>query len=424
MLASALTRVGELRTALGVATPITLTRAQDNAGGSRYELGLGVDAEAMPAAQLTALGNAAAGIDLETVADPELRALIAELEPRSAADDPDGAWLLEPCGLRTVFRVTGSTLYLSHLPTRGLAIDAPDTVAAGAVATLDARDAAPGDAASDATLAAALAGALAAWPGPAPTTLTAAAAQTAWAAAAPRAAGDRALDVFAAAGVPAVADPRPAAQRLARLPGELVRTLRLAPAQSARVLGTGSPAAAATELAGQVSALRDHGIASVLPLVSGTNVLLVVSVIGLPDAGVNLAARRGVSFRWFQVPIQGSGGELGGQASRTTFRPWDEGITAIVCAAYRRTGLVDPYEYSVELPDSELIGLGAYEFLMNLLDRSHPLGVQVNTWSLRQEHVDLAGAGAATPLSPHVSRTYRRFQRRRQRGTEAVPLEG
>lgn len=424
MLATALARAGAARKELGVDTPLTVTRVQDNDSGSRYELGLGADLVALDGAELDKLVEGAKAIDLEKVDDPELRALISGLDPKSAADDPDGAWLLEPCGLRTVFRVTKDQLYVSHLPTLGLRIDAADTVAEGGTLQLEAHDEAPGDAASNAALSTAVSAALNAWPPPAPAQLTPADAQTAWNAAAPRAAGDQALQVFAAAGLAGAQDPRPLAQRLGRLPVELVRTLKLAAAQSARIVSGPDPAAAATELSAQVQVLRDNGIASVLPIVSGTDVLLVLSVIGLPGAGVNLAGRTAVTFRWYQVPVIGDEGVLGPRGARTTFRPSGSGIVALVCVGYTRRGLVDPLEYRVELPPTAVIGLSAYEFVMNLLDRAHPMGVQINTYGLRHDHVDLAGQGDPTPLTPHVSRTYRRFQRRRSRGQEGVPLDG
>jgi hypothetical protein len=420
MLGEALARAGAVRKALGVNKPLGVTRVQKSDGGSRYELGLGADIVALDSAELDDLGKAAKQVKLADVADPELRAVIARLDPKKATDDPDGDWLFGACGLRTVFRVTEDTLYVSHLPTLGLVIDAADSVPAGAALQLEARDEAPGDAATDAALAAALSSGLAAWPGTAPTVLSQAAAQTAWADAAPRPATDTVFQVFAAAGLPSAPDPRPVAQRLQRLPVELVRTLKLAPAQSAAILGAVGAAAvtaAAGDLAKQAQALRDSGMASVLPLVSGNDVLLVVSVIGLPGAGLNLAGRRAVTFRWYQVPIQGSGGQLGARGSQNTFKPYDEGITAVVCVGYSRRAMVDPLEYSVDLPEKAMIGLSAYEFLMNLLDRAHPLGIQVNTYRVRHDHIALTG-NTPKPLTPHVSKTYRRFQRRRQRGAD------
>jgi hypothetical protein len=347
--------------------------------------------------------------------------LLARRRP-TASRTPDGAWLLNACGLRTAHRVTGTELYVSHLPVLGLRIDAPDTGAIGTALGVAAFDEAPGDAAANALLSTAVAAAITARNGPKPVPLPAPA-TAAWDAVTPRPAGDRALGVFAAAGLPSVGDPGPAVSRLKTMPPELVTTMRLGPAQAARVLTNGTAAAAATELAALATTLRDNGIASLLPLVSGTDVLLIVSVSSLPEAGLNLAGRRAESFRWYQVAVHGDDGALGTSGSRTTFTPSSDGVTALVCVGYARRGLVDPYEYRVELPADALLGLEAYEFLMNLLDHAHPLGVQVNTWTIRHDHVDIGDTGSATPLSPRVSRTYRRFQRRRMRGAEGVGLD-
>jgi hypothetical protein len=422
MLAAALARVGLVRGVLGVNAKLAVTCDQDSTAGSRYELGLGVDLIAPSAAELDSLAATATSIKPADIASPEARAILAGAAPVASAEDPDGAWLFSACGLRTVHRVTGTELYVSHLPVLGLRIDAPDSGLIGAQLAVAAYDEAPGDAAANGLLTASVSAAVAAWGGPKPIVLPAPA-TAAWTAVTPRPAGDRALGVFAAAGLPSVGDPTAAVARLQTMPPELVSTLRLGPAQAARVLGTGTAAAAATELAALAATLRDNGIASLLPLVSGTDVLLIASVSSLPEAGLNLAGRRGESFRWYQVAVHGDNGDLVPSGARTTFTPTSDGVTALVCVGYARRGLVDPYEYRIELPPGELLGLEAYEFLMNLLDHAHPLGVQVNTWTIRHDHVDVGETGSATPLTPSVSRTYRRFQRRRLRGADGVGLE-
>jgi len=60
---------------------------------------------------------------------------------------------------------------------------------------------------------------------------------------------------------------------------------------------------------------------------------------------------------------------------------------------------------------------------MNLLNQAHPIGVEVNTFSIRQRHVDLDGDGVAEPLPPAIARTFRQFRRRRHRGEVGVPIE-
>lgn len=126
MLAGALIRAARCRAALGIATPWNLTRAQKNDGGSRYELGLGVNVVPFTAAELKSMATALPNAQ----ADPETRALLDTMTPQPAAQDPNGAWLLEPCGLRTSFRIDPGTLYLSHLPIFGLTIDGVSPVPA------------------------------------------------------------------------------------------------------------------------------------------------------------------------------------------------------------------------------------------------------------------------------------------------------
>src|SRR5258705_13942394 len=98
MLARALWRVVSCRRALGVTAPLVILRAQDDAGGSRYELGLGVDMQRPPAAELDQLAQALTSNNVSASATPETRALLASMSALSSGADPDGAWLLRPCG--------------------------------------------------------------------------------------------------------------------------------------------------------------------------------------------------------------------------------------------------------------------------------------------------------------------------------------
>jgi hypothetical protein len=60
---------------------------------------------------------------------------------------------------------------------------------------------------------------------------------------------------------------------------------------------------------------------------------------------------------------------------------------------------------------------------MNVLERAFPIGVEINTFSVRRRHVDLDGDGIPDPLPPAAARTYRPFHRPRQRGEAGVTLE-
>jgi len=89
---------------------------------------------------------------------------------------------------------------------------------------------------------------------------------------------------------------------------------------------------------------------------------------------------------------------------------------------YARRSGTEPYEFRVELPAGALLTFEQYEWLMNLLGHAYPAGVRVNTWSIRQQHVDLKIDQTTAPLDPTISRTFRAFRRIRQRGLSSVTL--
>jgi hypothetical protein len=420
-LAHVLDRAGRVCRALGAGVVWQVLRAQDDAGGSRYELGLGVDVTPPTAAQVADLRTRVLDTDRAVTGDRTAEALIVAARAAgvpTAAADPDLAWLWRACGVLTAHRVSTTVLYLSHLPTRGLLITAPDVVAPGATQPIEARFHAPGDPGGNALLLAGLGAAAADWAAagqPAWTSMTDAAARTRWASVPVRPTGQPVHQVVAAAGLPSVVDPAPVVAALGALPDELVETIELDAAFSAALVA-GQPAAG-ERLARLVAVLRDNHLASALPLVdNGNRVLLVLSVIGLPQAGVNLAERRATGFRWYTVGLGGGGAEIKAIGSRTVLTAKTPGLVAVVALSYVRTGLTDPYEFRVELPDGATLTLAQYERLMNALSRVCPTGVEINTYAIRRDHVDLDGDGTAEPLRPAVARTFRTFRQRRQRG--------
>lgn len=431
-LAEALDRVGRCRRALGITTQWNVFRTQDSNGGSRYELGLGADLEMLSAAELTQMRDRLLAANRAPAAQPEIERLLRSMRPATAAADPEGTWLLQACGLKTVHRLASASrrLYVSHLPTYGLTINAggAPTLGTNETRTLESRYFSPGDVAGNVTLAEGLAAALARWTSEgqqAWASLTAADALTRWGQAVARPSNDPALRVFREAGLPAVEAPAPVVEQLRRVPPELMQTVRLNATFAQRIL-TASDATRANiagELRRLANVLRDNNLVSVLPLVSGTDVLLVVGVIGLPSAGINLSERRSTGFRWYAVPLEGGTPTIRPVGSRTNFLAGGAGLWAVVLLGYARRGLTDPYEFRVELPDGELLTLKQYEFLMNLLQHVCPMGVEVNTFSIRRGHVDLDGDGTADPLQPVASRTFRQFRRTRQRGEAGVTLE-
>jgi hypothetical protein len=420
VLAETLDRLGRVLNALGHSSKLTISRAQDATAGSRYELGLGVDVTVLTNAELDGLAASVSDTTRPVSDDEVAEALILALRnrpPAPSADDPDGVWLLSTCGFQTVHRLDATTLYLSHLPVLGLVVNGPTTIDTGASANFDAHFFPAEDPAINAALAAGLDSAAADW---------AAAGQSAWTRLTPAeqaAALDQvvaqptngpAMETFAAAGLPAIPDPADLVTSLDNVPADMMTTISLDAGLASAILA-GDPAAMPT-LRSLVDVLKDAGVASAVPLVTTTSaVILVVSVLGLPQIGVNLAQRRASGFRWYTVPLGGAGSAKG-FGSTTDVRASTAGAIALVCLGYVRQGLADPYELAIQLPDQATLTLHQYEFLMNALQRICPVGIQINTYELRRKHVDLNGDGIAEPLSASVSKSYRSFVRTRLRG--------
>lgn len=419
-LAHALDRVARVGAAVGFGTRWTVQRAQDTVS-SRYQLGLGVDVAMPTSAQVADIRARVLDQNRPPGADPTAEALITAIRAAgvpTAAADPELGWLWRGCGLPTVHRLNAGSLHLSHLPTGGLAITGPATTTAGATEQLSALFHAPGDPGGNALLVKGLTVAAAEWARRGETawvTLTDAAARARWATVPVRPANQPVHQALAAAGLPSVVQPGPVVAALTALPEELVETIELDAALSSGVVA-GQPAAV-DRLARLVGVLRDSGIAAVLPLVdNGNRVLLVTSVIGLPAAGLNLSERRATGFRWYLVPLGGATGEIKAIGSRTVLQARAAGLLAVVVVSYQRAGNTDPYEFRVDLPDGAVLTLAQYERLMNALLRVYPIGVEVNTFALRRDHVDLDGDGAAEPLGPAVAKTFRTYQRRARSG--------
>ncbi len=431
-LARALDRAGRLARAVGFNDTFKVTRAQDSVAGSRYQLGLGIDIAHPTAAAAEALRTLLTDAATPLPAQPELRTLAEAARAADAptiADDPQLAWFWNLCGIQTVHRVDANTVYLSHFPGYGLAISAAPTVAPGVVLPLEARYHAPGDPGANVVLVEGIAAALKKWTdagNAAWTELSDIDAQARWATAPARATGSPFIAILQGAGLPAVLDPLPVVSALNQLPGELVQTLILDAAFSASILG--GDAGAIARLRDLVGKFQDQGISSMLPLISAADeVMLVLATTGLPQAGVNLADRRATGFRWYATPVgqpatTAVAASIKAIGSRSTFTAREPGLYAVVTLGYARRGLTDPYEIRVELPDQALLDVGQYEFLMNFLEHMCPIGVEINTFKVRRQHVDLDGDAVADALPPTISRTYRAYRsRRRLGGYEAEP---
>lgn len=412
-LAQGLDRAARVLIALGAA-PVPIAHAQDPAGGSRYETGMGVAvtlpalaaADTLRTAMLAAAGGAA-------LADPLADQLVRQA---AALAPPPGEraldWLWEVAGLATRHQLDADTLYLSHLSTAGLTIE---TQRAGRVVTLRAVFNAPGDPGHSAALQQAL-DRIAAAPSADFTAVPAANVASALALAQDLAPAHPANNVLAGAGLPPGTNGASAATALGSIPADLWTLYELESSLAAKVRA-GDPAANAP-LAAIVQAMRAAGFVSLLPLVGSIRVFLVAGVVSLPSAGVNLGERIATGVRWMMIPLTGSA-ELAqptGFASKVMLAP--DSLVAMVALAYIRDGNPEPYELQIDLPDGQLLDPAGYERVMNALERVYALGVQVNTWRLRQGHVDLDGDGAGDPLPPRLARHYRQFRMPRMRGIE------
>ena len=266
LLARALDRVAECRRALGITRRWRVLRTQEDNGGSRYELGLGVDVEQLPPAELDVLvaSHVAGSVAADTPA--AIRALLAQMQPRAANEDPHGRWLLAPCGLSTVHPLDASKTYVSHLALHGLIIG-KNAAAATDTLFLDARLNAPFDSGPDARVVLALADADAerAAAGIAPwTLLTGAQERAAWGLAVPPA--DALVQSMEDAHIHIDRDATAvnrATSALQLLPSELIATLQLDAAFAALLIT--HDASAAQSLLTSIIAFQNAGFLSGTP---------------------------------------------------------------------------------------------------------------------------------------------------------------
>ena len=410
--------LGRIRVALGIAVKWPVTRAQDDTGGSRYELGLGVEVAMPAAADLDLMSANLAARTFTGTLDFRLQVLVDSLLPQPSAADPQGRWLLSACGLRTIHS-TAAGLYLSHLPFHAMQLN----TTAGPALSMAARLSAPGDADQDARLSHALTSILAdsATAGiTGLTVLSAADAQTAF-----TQVQAIAVPAFDRTGLrmPAESDDLARAiSALANVPPEAMLTLQLDVATSAGILADGD--AEVAQLAKLVDLLRQNEIVSVLPLVTTNSlVMLVIAVIDLPGAAVILNGRVS-AFHWYVVPVQGPrGGLVAARGPRNRYLvPAEDGLAAVIALTLVRRdredprGCIAPYEIRLDMADADRLNLPQFEFLMNLMRRIVPLGIVVDTGSLRESHVDPDGEGHMGAFTGRHSHSFRAFQQTRYVG--------
>jgi hypothetical protein len=416
-LAVAFDRLVGFLAALGIAAPVNVFRAQDNSGGNRHELGLGAEIGTLGAAVLNQVRSALGGT-LPAGLGKTDRSIAAALKGTDLTAT-DGAWLLKACGFRTIEAAGTGKLFVSHLPMGGLAVTGPGTATVAAAstglkygATIDSGISGIGMA-----LAHALSGGNAGWPTGDPpwalipmaqltTTLTGLAVLDA---------GTATAIAPSRVGAIPVGDVARFIEATKRYPAGTVATLKL-DAAFATSLGSGT-AAAVTRWERVIETLGANGAASAALFTGAGGKVLLVSSHGLPLVGANVGPRRSTGYFWDCVPASnGADGSVSPSGTESVLRTRAPGIYAVHCLASARIGETDPFEYRVELPAGAAIDLTQYEMLMNILMRCYPVGIEINTWSLRRSHVQLAGV--VTPLSPNQSRSFRRWQHPHFAGVE------
>lgn len=362
---------------------------QQDAGGSRLELGLGASMAAPDPAKLDAAVTAATALG-----DPGLVPV-----PRS--QDPVGAWLLAASGMRTAELTADGTVFVSALPMGPLVVDVTPGPDAALPLTATAHLVSPTDVAHDVPMVAVVAAMAARGLTP---VADVAAMLTAMQPGSAAPAG--VVQALNEQGVPVVADPNGFTRQLATVSGRQYVAFDL---------GTAGTAALTTDpsrLAGTLAAGASAGASSVVALVTaGSTVALLFGVTGLPLAGSNLAARQTVLYRWQARGLAGDAVSIDPRRGPTTqIYAAGNGISVLSCVAHVRGPGNDPYEWSPVPAGGALLNLRQYEHLMNLVELATPIGVRANTWQLRQRHLDVDGSGTPTPLTAAAARTYRRYR--------------
>lgn len=363
-------------------------KGQDNAGGSRFELGFGALFAAPVAAQLDAAVTAATQLK-----DPDLVPV-----PRSA--DPAGAWLLKACGLRTVERDADGTVFTSTAPMGPLVVDVEPDSDGDVPLTLTARLVSPADPGHDVPVVnviTALAGAqLTPVADPAAVLATARATSTVPGL-------DAALD---SRSVPKVADVAAFRRQLGTVSPRDYVLFDLGAARTSAVLAN------STLLSPLFTTAAAAGASSVVALVTGGGTLaLMFGVAGLPLAGSNLAGEHTLIHRW---QVRGLGPQHATLSSRrgavVTIPVVNEGISVVSCVVGQRSGRTNPYTWRPSLPDGTLLTLRQYEHLLNIVELVTPVGVRADTFEIRRRHVDVDGSGAFTGLGIAAARAYRHYR--------------
>ncbi|EKV27258.1 hypothetical protein C882_1760 [Caenispirillum salinarum AK4] len=426
-LARAFDRMARVLDHLEVDARTVVLRAQDDSGGSRHELGLMAEIARWPDRALSALRARLRRPPRRPAEDPDVAGVLSVLSRDGGAGAGDAAavWeeFLRACGFRTVEHLTEATTLVSHVSMAHVQVEAASDIArddAKAGIPVSVRLRRPG-ADTDVALSHALDGGADGWPEGLADWNVVREGQAALI--------DRLIvpDLPAAAALneAGLSQPEPPGRRfraaLAQYPAHVVALLRLGDA-FARGLIRGDDGAT-QQLLQVAEVLGANGAAALAVMAERADIMLVVSSIGLPQIGTNIGPRRASAFFWSVMPITGSPATIRGTGARARLTAARDGLYAVSVISYARIGLTDPFSWQVRLPPGAKLDLAQYEMVMNMLGRLHPLGVEINTWTLRRRHVALDGETVA-PLPPRLSRSYRPFHRPRFAGTGDAPGRG
>lgn len=389
-LAAALSQLNDRCVQLGARPWPRVLNGQSDTGGSRFELGLGALLAAPVAAQLDAAVTAATKLK-----DPTLVP-----QPRSA--DPAGAWLLNASGLRTAEQGADGTVFVSTAPMGSLVVNVSPSPGGATPLTISAQLVSATDPDHDVPVVAVIRALATAQLTPVATPAT-----------------------LLAAAQPITAVPGLATALAAqRLPGvtavpDFVAQLSFGSTRDYAIFDLGATRTAAViatpaQLSQLTTSAAQAGASSVAALATGTGTLaLMFGVAGLPLAGSNLAAQHTLIHRW-QVRALNSATPAGldpRRGARVTVPFAGNGISVVSCVVSQRTtGANEPYVWRPALPDGVLLTLRQYEHLLNIVELVTSVGVRVDTFAIRTQHVDVDASGKATALTPAAARSYRHYR--------------
>ena len=407
-LARALDRLAELFAGIGYGGPVVLVQGQTDAGGARYELGLGARLQ-VPATFLADLDAAIVAADASQLGAYERG--VAALHALAPAERAQLDQLLGVVGFSTTLQLDDTNLYVSHLRTGSMEIDgnaAVDLPAQGnASTTLTARELVP---TSQMALAQALSEAA--------STAAVTGAAMAGNAILPLMAGLVAHDAsYRDRILPprfSLADQTALGASLAMADPALIAGLQIDAADAAQLVA--GDAGSWDALLNLSFALADLGIPAMAVVVTpAQEVIIIASSAPLPSLGANLTLRRTLARRWGTADLStGTGGAFGSDSAETyTISASTPGLWCVALMSYRRLDQPDPMEIRPALPLGTEIDYTAYERMMNLLLLLRPLGVAVNSWRIRQRHVRLDPAAPQAALNLSAARSFRRYRQDR-----------